>query len=124
VADYTKRILIVEDAEDIRASLVELLRDEGYEVLTACNGEDALGLLGASPELPALILLDLMMPVMDGYAFRAAQLRDPKLARIPVVLMSAGGDMQAKVSELGAKGYMRKPFSDLETILAAVAQFT
>jgi CheY-like chemotaxis protein len=80
-------------------------------------------MLDAAEQLPKLILLDLMMPVMDGYEFRAEQTRNPRISRIPVLLMSAGIDMQAKADELGAKGYLKKPFADIETILAAVARF-
>lgn len=86
------RILIVEDDQATRASLVECLKDEGYEVSCASNGADALELLrrGARPNL---ILLDLMLPRMDGWDFRAAQRQDPALAGIPVIALSAVGQL-------------------------------
>src|SRR6266508_5826940 len=82
------RILIVEDDPAVRAALSELLRERGYEVACATDGKDALAQLGTRPA-PSLILLDLAMPVMDGWSFRAEQRRDPKLAGIPTVVLSA-----------------------------------
>ena len=84
------RVLLVEDDAAIRESLAELLQDEGFDLLLAANGQEALEILrrGASP---AAILLDLMMPVMDGWDFRQAQLEDPELRGIPVVVVSAAG---------------------------------
>ncbi len=84
-------VLIVDDDEGIRDALVVALTDEGYRVTCAGNGEVALAQLrsGKHPP-PCLILLDLMMPVMDGLEFRARQLDDPDLARIPIAVMTAG----------------------------------
>lgn len=118
-----KRVLIVEDDGDIRSSVSELLESEGYEVATAVNGREALALLRAGAELPGVILLDLMMPELDGYQFREEQLADEKLKHIPVVLMSAGGELGAKARALGAAGHLKKPFFDLDTILQTLAQF-
>jgi CheY-like chemotaxis protein len=120
VADPIKRILIVEDAEPIAASMAELLHGEGYEVACAANGQEALQHLESAQPLPDLILLDLMMPLMDGYEFRAQQRRDPRLSNIPVLLMTAGGDIQAKARELEARGYLKKPFKDVITILDTI----
>ncbi len=118
-----KRVLIVEDDADIRASVSELLETEGYEVVGAVNGREALAQLRASAELPGVILLDLMMPDMDGYQFREQQLADDRLKDIPVVLMSAGGELGTKARALGVAGHLKKPFFDLDTILQTLAQF-
>ena len=86
-----KRILLVEDDADIRLQVVLALELEGYEVVQASNGKEALALLrSSSPEgLPCCIILDLMMPVMDGWEFRRRQREDPALASVPVVVLSA-----------------------------------
>ena len=106
----TRPILIVEDDYDIRELFAESLEEAGYAVATACNGREALDRLRAArePELPAVILLDLMMPVMDGWALREELLRDPALGRIPIVVMTAsrhfgdvGDDVLLKPFELG-----------------------
>ncbi len=115
-------ILLVEDDADIRSDLAELLRDDGFEVITAQNGEDALARLhqGLTPNV---ILLDLMMPIMDGWKFRSEQLRDPDLARIPTVLLSGADDVRRQARDLGASGYVLKPleWNRLRAILDAVA---
>jgi CheY-like chemotaxis protein len=116
-----KRILLVEDSEDIRWSLAELLTAEGYSVHEAENGAQALRALEGAPELPDLILLDLWMPAMDGVSFRARQQADARLAPIPVLLMSASADLPVRARELGVEGYLMKPFADIESILSQVA---
>jgi CheY-like chemotaxis protein len=100
------RLLVVEDDETILASLSDLLRDEGATLTTAANGRDALAALRAGAP-PDLILLDLMMPVMDGWEFRVAQRADPALAGIPIIAMSA--DASAKARAIAADAYLRKP---------------
>jgi CheY-like chemotaxis protein len=99
-------VLIVEDEADIRDSLAEILVMEGYEVVTAENGSH--GLAVATRVRPTLILLDLLMPEMDGWAFRAHQRCDPALATIPVVIMSAVDNIRREASALGAD-YLVKP---------------
>src|SRR5436190_2010961 len=84
-----KRILMIEDDEDIRLPLKMLLAIEDYEIETAENGQVGINYLRDAETLPDLILLDLVMPVMDGYAFSREKLADPRLAKIPVILMSA-----------------------------------
>jgi two-component system, chemotaxis family, chemotaxis protein CheY len=118
----SRRLLIVEDDAEIRASIAELFEAEGYEISMAEDGREALELLRRESEPPGLILLDLMMPTMDGFEFRAEQQKDARLAAIPVLLMSAGGDLGAKAAALGTKGYLKKPFGDLDAILDAVAR--
>ena len=85
-------ILVIDDDDDFRASCVEALIAAGYSASSAASGPEALALLRAATVLPGLLILDLMMPEMDGYAFRQAQLRDTRLATIPVLIMTAGGE--------------------------------
>ena len=114
-----KRILVVDDDPDIRETLAELLQEEGYAVSSAAHGGEALSALRTDPR-PDLILLDLMMPIMDGWQFRAEQKKDPELASIPVVIISATGRDEF-VSSLGAAQFLKKPIN-LEQLLAAVEQ--
>jgi CheY-like chemotaxis protein len=122
-AKQDKCILIIEDSEEIRASMSELLEAEGYCVLRAQNGRVALDQLAEYEKLPALILLDLMMPVMDGFEFRRIQRADSRLKDIPVLLMTARGEIDDETSALGVDGYLRKPFSDIDGILEAIRRF-
>ncbi len=106
------RVLIVEDDRAIREPLSVLLRGEGYRVSLAENGQEALRKLRTEPS-PDIIVLDLRMPVMDGWEFRAIQQQDPVLGLIPVVAISADGSAQAVT--MSADAYLRKPLdpSDL-----------
>jgi CheY-like chemotaxis protein len=103
-------ILVVDDDRDIRDSLIETLEDHGYRAAGAANGVEALSVLQTSPERPCLILLDLMMPVMDGQEFREEQLKNPMWAEIPVIVISAYADVEAQARSLAAE-YMRKPLA-------------
>jgi CheY-like chemotaxis protein len=103
-------ILIVEDDDGVRDTLATILRDEGYAVETASNGEAALRQVAARP-LPTLILLDLMMPRMDGIHFRERQLADPELRAVPVVVISARPDVARQAAELHADDFLQKPMS-------------
>jgi CheY-like chemotaxis protein len=114
------RILIVDDEAFIRLYLEEVLADEGHDVMSARDGAEALRLLRTAGITPDLILLDLMMPGMNGWEFRKAQAADPVLAGIPVVVVSGAGDVQAEAARLGVKGYVTKPFFP-ENLLAAIA---
>lgn len=114
----TQRILVVEDEADLRASVAEVLRLEGYEVETAGNGEEALEKLEQG-EPPGLILLDLMMPVMDGWEFRRRQLDDLEFADIPVLLFTSAKDLDDAQRELSPVGILEKPVS-IATILEAI----
>ena len=84
-----KVVLVVDDDDDIRTAVQEVLEEEGYSTAGASNGREALDLLLATNDLPALVLLDLMMPEMDGWELLAKMAEDPALYRIPVALMSA-----------------------------------
>ncbi len=115
-----ERLLIVDDDKEIRDALTEVLEDEGYVVEAAVNGADALSRLRAgSGALPGLILLDLMMPIMDGPQFRSAQLGDPRLATIPILVLSADRNATLKGEALGGAEACTKPIR-LETLLAAI----
>ena len=101
-------ILVVDDHDDVRDALVAILQAEGYLTAVAVNGAEALDFLHSTPVLPCLILLDLMMPVMDGSEFRQKQLADPELSSIPVIIVSAYGQ-RTQGRALGAAAYVAKP---------------
>ncbi len=106
---FLHRILLVEDDSALRDTLADVLSDEGYEVACAANGRDALDRLGEG-QLPDLIVLDLVMPVMDGWAFREAQQQRPELARIPMVVLSASSPHDsARIRALHAEAVLAKP---------------
>jgi two-component system response regulator MprA len=117
------QVLIVEDAIDIQMLLGRVLESAGFSVSTASNGREALELLQSSDTTPELIILDLMMPELDGYQFRKEQEKDPRLIEIPVVVMTAWADIESKAIQIGAKGYLKKPFVDIDTILSTVEKF-
>ena len=114
----TIEILLIEDDADLADALTEVLKMEGYRIRHALDGAAALALLSGA-ELPDLILLDLMMPKMNGWEFREAQLRDPRLAKIPVVVLSATGE---RARPIDATRILRKPVT-LEVLLATVREF-
>jgi len=105
-------ILLVEDDVDVREAIAEGLEDVGYHVMATANGREALDYLKtAAGGLPGLILLDLMMPTMDGWEFQEQMAREPTCAGIPVVVLSAAGLADDKVAPLRAAGYLRKPLN-------------
>jgi CheY-like chemotaxis protein len=106
-----RSVLLVEDDPTILGAMKMVLEWEGYEVACASNGQEALERLRAG-ERPSLILLDVMMPVLDGRQFREEQKRDPDLASIPVVVVSA----VEGASSLDAAGHVQKPF-EVEELL-------
>jgi CheY-like chemotaxis protein len=109
------QILVVDDDAGSRDALQALLRDEGFSVVAVRDGTNAMEYLRASP-LPKLIVLDLMMADMDGWDFRHAQKRDPKLAAIPVIAVSAAGKLP------DADAQFRKPL-DFGKFLDAVKRY-
>jgi CheY-like chemotaxis protein len=116
--------MLVEDDDDVAEAMVDVLETEGYDLVRAENGERALEMLGKSSQhgaLPSLILLDLTMPVMDGFQFRAAQLKDPRIAEVPVVVLSADSFTAEKALGLGVKGYLLKPLT-LDRLVRSVQQ--
>lgn len=116
--DNTKRrpILVVDDDETILSSIEFLLDEEGYAVVTALNGQDALRC--AAQHHPRLILLDMKMPVMDGWAFAAAYRQQPG-PHAPIIVMTAARDTRTRAAEINADGYIAKPF-DLDKLLDIV----
>ena len=110
---------MVDDDRDIRDALCELLEDEGYRAVSASNGQEALVYLN-SREPPCVILLDLMMPVMDGWEFRRRQQSDPRWSQIPVVVITAAGKYGA--SSIAAEQILPKPLQ-LDRVLEALAQY-
>lgn len=99
---------MVDDDPDLRRTLAEVLEDEGFSVSCARDGLDALHALEGNP--PSVILLDLTMPVMDGWAFRERQRRDVRLAHIPTVVISASFSDPRAVAVLEPDAFLSKPF--------------
>ena len=110
-------ILVVDDDPDIRETVADLLETEGYSVMKAENGREALARL--RQHKASLILLDMMMPVMDGWQFRSEQQRDPEIAAIPVVVVSASASTEQEAARMGAAGCMQKPL-DLDELLGTI----
>ena len=110
-------ILVVDDDPDILEALAEILAGEGFEVRAARHGEEALAHL--SPRPPDLVLLDLMMPVMDGWEFASRMRKNPDWAGIPILVVSADRNVGVKAKEIGAIGYLTKPF-ELSALLDLV----
>lgn len=108
---------MVDDDPDILEALSEILESEGFGIRQARNGLEALELLEPLP--PNLILLDLMMPVMDGWEFAERMRRRPDWSEIPIIVLSADRNIGGKARELGALGYLAKPF-ELHELLSLV----
>lgn len=115
-------VLVVDDDADIRDAMMLVLGGSGYNVVTAANGAEALRVLAASHRRPCAILLDLMMPVMDGQQFREAQLRDPALANMPVIVLSGDANVKKRAAELGVDAYLMKPIA-LDRLLSELGRF-
>jgi two-component system, chemotaxis family, chemotaxis protein CheY len=113
------RVLVVDDDPDILATVEHILRVEGYRVLSARNGQEALAVLDTVQ--PDLIILDLMMPVMDGWEF-SQRLRNHAAAATPVLVVSADRDIHRKASAIAAQAYIAKPF-DIDDLIRAVNRF-
>ncbi len=112
-------VLIVEDDADLREMMAQLLQLEGYPARTVSNGREALDYL-EQVEKPDVILLDLMMPVMDGLEFRRRQMSDPAKASVPVVVLSALDPSLAQ--DLAGAAFLKKPL-DFDRLLELVRQF-
>ncbi len=116
-----KTVLVVDDDEAIRETIKEVLQEQGFSVATARSGAEALAWLRASTA-PALILLDLSMPMMDGQTFRQEQRKDPLLAPIPVIAISAAAGLAEKVRPMQIDGYLRKPMA-LDDLISTVGRY-
>lgn len=120
-----KKILAVDDDESIRQTLVQMLELEGFDAVWAKNGQVALDYLNSVPEseLPDLVLLDFMMPVMNGQEFFRRKASFPRIAKIPVVMMTANGNLVNVMDQMeAAGGFMAKPM-DYETVVKMVRHF-
>jgi CheY-like chemotaxis protein len=115
-------VLIVDDDRAIREMLTETLDDAGYRVLSAENGRQALALLAEAPTLPAVILLDLMMPVMNGWEFLAQQQADARIAAIPVIVLSARPNLQHEAYTISVEEFLQKPIDILE-LLSIISRY-
>ena len=109
-------VLIVEDDEDLREMMAQLLSLEGFHSATVANGREALQYL-QDAEKPQVILLDLMMPVMDGWEFRRQQKADPQIAPVPVIVLSALD--QRRAAPVEAEAFLNKPL-DFDRLLELV----
>lgn len=114
-------VLLIDDDQDIRETIQQILEDEGYSIATAVDGEDALQWLQTAP-LPRLVLLDLVMPVMDGRQFLLWFAQQPRLAQVPVVIISSGRDARQEAAALGTAGYLSKPI-ELHLLLENVKRW-
>jgi CheY-like chemotaxis protein len=101
-------VLVVDDDPDILEALSEILEAEGFEIRRARNGKEALERL--EPDPPQLILLDLMMPVMDGWEFAQRMRQRPSVVGIPLIVLSADRNVGSKATDIGAVGHLAKPF--------------
>ena len=111
-------VLVIEDDQAIRDTFVEILQNEGYSVASAGNGQEGVSYLRSHPA-PRVIILDLMMPIMNGFEFRNEQAANPGWARIPTIVMSADVRAESRIGEFAPAGYLRKPI-DLDELLEAV----
>jgi CheY-like chemotaxis protein len=123
---HAANILIVEDDPDTRDMLATLLDTEGFHAVTAEDGLEALHVLRTvrhgAPDVPCLILLDLKMPRLSGREFRRAQLGDPTVANVPVIVMSGATDAEQLAEALGAVGTITKPI-DFDVLLEVVRRY-
>ncbi len=112
-------VLIVEDDDDLREMMAQLLSLEGFQTAAVANGQEALEYLrqGTAPDL---ILLDMMMPVMDGWEFRRRQKSDPSMAEVPVIVLSALD--QARITDITAEAILKKPL-DFDRLLELVRTY-
>jgi CheY-like chemotaxis protein len=115
----TATVLIVEDDPDTREMLGKFLELEGFHVETAANGQQALDKLETGVKA-CVIVLDLMMPVMDGWQFRRRQTEDPRIAKIPTIIVSAAG--RDRMAQVSADAYLAKPI-DMDELLTRVSEF-
>jgi CheY-like chemotaxis protein len=115
-----KTVLVVEDDLHVRKAVCDILEDAGYKWVCAANGREAIGLLQTKPK-PNVILLDLSMPGMDGWSFRAWQQGNPEFAAIPIVILSATPTLSREAASLGAAAFLEKPVR-LRALLDALAR--
>jgi CheY-like chemotaxis protein len=119
----SRTVMLIEDDRDICEIVEQVLADEGYETIAVSNGVEGLQRLRSSAQRPFVIMLDLMLPVMDAWQFRAEQTSDARLASIPVVIFSANPKVGQHADALGAAAVLRKP-PNLDELLRVVARFS
>lgn len=119
----TNLIFVVEDDFYIRSDLTELLELDGYRVISFPNGREALTALVAHAELPNIIILDLMMPVMNGYEFLSEISKDVRLQQIPVLVVSAGKQADSALKSGQVQGFLGKPI-DVDRLLGSIQRLT
>lgn len=117
-----KSILIVEDDFDIRQSMSDILEDLGYKVFSASNGRAGIDHLQKMDELPGVVILDLMMPVLDGFGFRKEQVKDKRLSSVPTILLSADSRLPEKAKDIGFEEFIKKPI-DLDHLLSIAEKY-
>ncbi len=115
-------VLVVEDDHDIRNALLEFLEFQGFRARAAVHGAEAMELLRSDDDRPSLILLDLMMPIMNGWEFRERQQMDERLNQIPVVVVSADSQLPDKARALGASDWIAKPI-DVNRLLDVLDRY-
>jgi len=118
----SRRILVVEDQEDNRQILRDLLSSAGYEIIHADNGEQAL--TAAASERPDLILMDIQLPLLDGYEVTRRMKADPALRAIPIIAVTsyALSDDEGKARAAGCDAYVSKPYST-RALLAKIREY-
>lgn len=114
--NHRPTIMVVEDDGDIREAVCDLLRGDGFDVVTAENGKEALHKLRENPSAVRAIVLDLVMPVMNGATFRGEQLGDPAIAAIPLIMLTGRDDFAPLANALEVAACIRKPFTDEELL--------
>lgn len=112
-------VMVVDDDTDLRETIMEVLQDNEFRVVGAANGKEALDLIRSVEQRPCVILLDLMMPVMDGKAFYAELRKEPALSQIPVIVLSAHANVDAVLADVAVDAKLSKPV-DIEPLLALV----
>ena len=115
-------ILVIDDDKEIRESLSDVLSDEGYVVVLAENGQEGLDFLNTTKQLPCMVFLDLMMPVLDGQGFRKEQMNNPDFSKIPTILFSANGQLDKRALDIGMTDFLKKPI-DLDELLSIAAKY-
>jgi CheY-like chemotaxis protein len=101
-------VLVIDDDAEIRQALTEILEDENYSVSAASNGKEAIDMVSRGP-CPDVILLDVMMPVMDGWHFLSARLAHPRLVEVPIIIISAGIEAEREAKKVGVFEVAKKP---------------
>ena len=121
-ARQPRRIVILEDDQDLTHAISAVLEADGFEVVHFDNGEAGISYLNASSTPPLLILLDLSMPVVNGWEFRRRQVQDPRIAGVPVIVMSAH-QTGVLADASGISFHLKKPFS-LDTLLGYIRRLS